>query len=135
MNGDTIASSTGVQNQYPCAIGCARGGRTASTSARVYGCAGSVRTVRALPSSTILPAFITATRIAAAPRRDSRPDGSYIVSGNLPVDDVAETVLFTAPIDRGYKAMAGIVIDQLRHIPCEGETVSLPYPQDRSCQC
>jgi putative hemolysin len=55
-----------------------------------------------------------------------QPDGSYIVSGNLPVDDVAETVAFTAPIDRGYKTMAGLVIDQLRHIPCEGETVNLP---------
>jgi putative hemolysin len=54
-------------------------------------------------------------------------DGSYFVSGNKPVDDVAETVPLTAPpTDRVYKTMAGLVIDRLRRIPCEGETIELP---------
>lgn len=53
-------------------------------------------------------------------------DGSCIVSGSEPVDDVAEIVPLTAPTARGYKTMAGLVIDRLRRIPCEGDTVDLP---------
>ena len=53
-------------------------------------------------------------------------DGSYLVSGNKPVDDVAEIIPLAAPRDRGYKTMAGLVIDRLRHIPWEGEKVDLP---------
>jgi CBS domain containing-hemolysin-like protein len=48
------------------------------------------------------------------------------VWGNLPVDDVAESIPFTAPVDRGCKTMADLVIDRFRRIPCEGETVDLP---------
>jgi len=53
-------------------------------------------------------------------------DGSYIVSGNQPVDDVAETLPLAVPSDRRYKTMAGFVIDRLRRIPHEGETIDLP---------
>jgi putative hemolysin len=53
-------------------------------------------------------------------------DGSYLVSGNKPVDDVAEIIPLTASTDRGYKTMAGLVIDRLRRIPYEGETIDLP---------
>jgi putative hemolysin len=56
----------------------------------------------------------------------AQADGSYLVSGNKPVDDVAETLPLAAPIDRGYKTMAGLVIDRLRRIPNEGETIDLP---------
>jgi len=56
----------------------------------------------------------------------SQADGSYIVSGSEPVDDVAEILPLAAPVDRGYKTMAGLVIDRLRRIPCEGDTVDLP---------
>jgi magnesium and cobalt exporter, CNNM family len=53
-------------------------------------------------------------------------DGSYLVSGNKPVDDVAEAIPLNAPTDRIYKTMAGLVIDRLRRIPYEGETIELP---------
>jgi putative hemolysin len=56
----------------------------------------------------------------------SEPDGSYIISGNLPVDDVVDTIPFTTPTDRGYKTTAGLVVDRLRRIPFAGETVDLP---------
>jgi putative hemolysin len=53
-------------------------------------------------------------------------DGSFLVSGNKPVDDVAEAVPLGALNDRDDKTMAGLVIDRLRRIPYEGETVDLP---------
>jgi putative hemolysin len=59
-------------------------------------------------------------------RLSPQADGSYLVSGNKPVDDVDEIIPLAAPSDRRYKTMAGLVIDRLRHIPCEGETVDLP---------
>lgn len=58
-------------------------------------------------------------------RYSSQADGSYLISRNKPVDGVAETVPLAAPTDRGYKTMAGLVIDRLRRIPCEGETIDL----------
>jgi len=53
-------------------------------------------------------------------------DGSYLVPGDKPVDDVAEALPLAAPIARGYKTMAGLVIDRLRRIPQEGEAIDLP---------
>jgi putative hemolysin len=53
-------------------------------------------------------------------------DGSYLVSGNKPVDDIAETIPLTLSTNRVYKTMAGLVIDRLRRIPYEGETIELP---------
>ena len=47
------------------------------------------------------------------------------MSGNKPVDDVAETIPIAVPSIRDYKTIAGLVIDRLRRIPREGETVEL----------
>ena len=53
-------------------------------------------------------------------------DGSCLVSGNKPVDDIVETISIAVPPDRHYKTMVGLLIDRLRRIPHEGETVDLP---------
>ena len=53
-------------------------------------------------------------------------DGSYIVPGNQPVDDCVEARILPAPAARGYKTMAGLVLDSLRRIPREGEMIDLP---------
>jgi putative hemolysin len=52
-------------------------------------------------------------------------DGSYIVPGGQPVDDIVEALLLPAPLVRNYKTMAGLVIDRLRRIPHEGEVIQL----------
>ncbi len=56
-------------------------------------------------------------------------DGSYLVPGEQPVDDIVEALLLPAPDARNYKTMAGLVIDRLRRLPLEGEVVELPTLQ------
>lgn len=53
-------------------------------------------------------------------------DGSYLVPGEQPVDDIVEALLLPAPVARHYKTMAGLVIDRLRRIPHQGEIIELP---------
>jgi putative hemolysin len=53
-------------------------------------------------------------------------DGSYLVCGDQPVDDIIEAQLLPAPVARNYKTMAGLIIDRLRRIPNEGEVVEFP---------
>jgi len=57
---------------------------------------------------------------------EQEADGSYLVPGDKPVDDVAEALPLAAPVARGYKTMAGLVIDRLRRIPQQGEAIDLP---------
>ena len=63
-----------------------------------------------------------------APSSELTPelDGSYLIAASQPVDDVAEVIALTEPINRRYKTMAGLVIDHLRRIPREGEALNLP---------
>jgi putative hemolysin len=63
------------------------------------------------------------------------PNGSYIISGNLPVGDVVETIPFTTPTDRGYKAMAGLVVDRLRRIPPQARRSICPLSRSRLSAC
>jgi putative hemolysin len=53
-------------------------------------------------------------------------DGTYLLSGDQPVDDIVEAQLLPAPVARSYKTMAGLVTDRLRRIPVEGEIIDLP---------
>jgi putative hemolysin len=53
-------------------------------------------------------------------------DGTYVVPGEQPVDDIVEALLLPAPLARNYKTMAGLVTDRLRRIPREGEVIELP---------
>jgi putative hemolysin len=50
-------------------------------------------------------------------------DGSYLVPGDQPVDDIVEAMLLPPPVARNYKTMAGLVIDRLRRLPHEGEVI------------
>lgn len=53
-------------------------------------------------------------------------DGSYLMSGSQPVDDITEALPLSAPVTRGYKTMAGYVIEHLKRLPREGEVIALP---------
>jgi putative hemolysin len=54
------------------------------------------------------------------------PDGSYLISALEPLDDLAEVFAINEPGTRNYKTLSGFVIDRLRRIPQEGETIDLP---------
>jgi putative hemolysin len=57
---------------------------------------------------------------------EPQSDGSYLVSAQKPLDDIAEVFAFDEPATRTYKTLGGLVIDRLRRIPREGETINLP---------
>lgn len=50
-----------------------------------------------------------------------RDDGSWLFSGALPADEMAERLGFDLPESRDYQTVAGFVLDALRHLPETGE--------------
>jgi putative hemolysin len=50
-----------------------------------------------------------------------RDDGSWLISGALPADELAETLGLTLPDERDYETAAGLALEQLRHLPETGE--------------
>jgi putative hemolysin len=54
-----------------------------------------------------------------------RDDGSWLFSGALPADEMADRLGFDLPDARDYETVAGFVLDQLRHLPETGETFTL----------
>jgi len=51
-----------------------------------------------------------------------RADGSYLVSGAMAIDALAERLGIRLSEDRDYATVAGHALSQLRHLPEEGET-------------
>jgi putative hemolysin len=60
------------------------------------------------------------TAEAEAVRRD---DGSWLLAGWMPADEMAEQLGVTLPSRRDYETVAGLVIGELHHLPETGETV------------
>ncbi len=59
----------------------------------------------------------------AGPAAVLRPDGSWLVDGLMPVDEVRERVPgIVLPAARGYSTLAGFVVAQLGRIPKVGDT-------------
>ncbi|WP_373487874.1 hemolysin family protein [Blastomonas sp.] len=56
-----------------------------------------------------------------APMITERADGSFLISGALPADALAEKLGIDLPEDRDYATAAGHVLHCLRHLPREGE--------------
>ncbi len=50
-----------------------------------------------------------------------RADGSWLLSGSLPADEMAERLGLDLPPSRDYQTVAGYILDQLRHLPDTGE--------------
>jgi putative hemolysin len=53
-----------------------------------------------------------------------REDGSWLVSGSLAADMLAERLDFRLDEERDYQTVAGLVLAELRHIPTVGESVA-----------
>lgn len=52
-----------------------------------------------------------------------RADGSWLLSGSMPVDEMAETIGLALPEQRAYETVAGFVLAHLQHLPKVGEQV------------
>ncbi len=61
-------------------------------------------------------------------RLRQRPDGSWIVSGLLRPDEVADATGLRLPEDEAYDTVAGLLIRELGRIPSRGDEVLVPLP-------
>jgi putative hemolysin len=59
----------------------------------------------------------------ADPYAVERADGSLLISGAMPVDEMADTLGIKLPESRAYETAAGFVLAYLQHIPKIGERV------------
>jgi putative hemolysin len=51
-----------------------------------------------------------------------RDDGSWLIAGSMPVDEMADRLFIALPPDRSYHTAAGLVLNQLGHLPAIGES-------------
>lgn len=65
--------------------------------------------------------FRSDSDIGTDPALVEREDGSYLVSGSMPADQLAEKLGIDLPEDRDYATAAGLVLAVLRHLPRVGE--------------
>lgn len=57
------------------------------------------------------------------PQAVERDDGSWLLAGSMPVDEMAEIIGLPLPASRSYETLAGFVLAQLQHLPAVGEWV------------
>lgn len=60
---------------------------------------------------------------AAEPEAIQRHDGSWLLAGWMPADEMAEQLGIALPEPRDYDTVAGLVIGELHHLPETGEAV------------
>jgi putative hemolysin len=51
-----------------------------------------------------------------------REDGSWLISGSMPADEMADRLSIVLPLDRSYHTAAGFVLSDLGHLPEIGES-------------
>ncbi len=57
------------------------------------------------------------------PNAVQRADGSWLLAGSMPVDEMAAQFGIALPAKRDYATVAGFVLAHLQHIPRTGETI------------
>jgi putative hemolysin len=57
------------------------------------------------------------------PEAVQREDGSWLIAGWMPVDEMAEVIGLKLPEKRSFETAAGLIIDLMRHLPQTGETI------------
>src|SRR5262245_52576041 len=51
-----------------------------------------------------------------------RPDGSWLLAGHLPADEMADHLIIALPEKRDYQTVGGFMLAHLGHLPTTGET-------------
>jgi putative hemolysin len=57
------------------------------------------------------------------PESVQRDDGSWLIAGWMPVDEMGELIGYKLPEKRSYETAAGLVIDLMRKLPQTGEVI------------
>jgi putative hemolysin len=71
----------------------------------------------------IAGAFRSDEAPGAEPEAVKRDDGSWLIAGWMPADEMADTLKVPLPEKRSYETVAGLVIEELQRIPATGEAV------------
>ncbi|WP_462119377.1 transporter associated domain-containing protein [Methylorubrum extorquens] len=59
------------------------------------------------------------------PEAIRREDGSWLLSGSMPVDEMADLLRITLPARREYQTVGGLVIASLQRLPSTGEATQI----------
>lgn len=59
----------------------------------------------------------------AAEEAVRREDGSWLIAGSMPADELADLLGITLPKRRSYETAAGLVVGELQHLPATGEAM------------
>ena len=62
---------------------------------------------------------------SSEPEARRRDDGSWLLTGRMPADEMAELLGILLPQSRDYETLAGLVIGELHHLPQTGEAVEV----------
>jgi putative hemolysin len=76
-------------------------------------------------NADILEAIVGASRTDEGPAElDAvrREDGSWLLSGSMAADEMAERLYIVIPQERQYHTAAGFALDRIGHLPAVGET-------------
>ncbi|TCL68179.1 hemolysin family protein [Rhizobium sp. BK251] len=79
-----------------------------------------------ITSGDILEAIVGVFREGASDEQAiaRRDDGSYLVSGWMPIDEFSDFMNFRLDDDVEYQTVAGLVLEELKHLPELGESFS-----------
>ncbi len=71
---------------------------------------------------------ITGTLLNAEPVEErhvvEREDGSYLIGGDTPIDELRELLSLNLPLDEGYNTVAGFALSRIKEMPQEGANFS-----------
>src|SRR5262245_48458844 len=59
---------------------------------------------------------------AVEPDVVQRDDGSSLIAGSMPADEMAERLAIAVPQERSYHTAAGFMLNELGHLPAVGES-------------
>jgi len=59
------------------------------------------------------------------PEAVRREDGSWLIAGWMPADELADLLYLTLPARRPYDTVAGLVLDELQRLPETGDTIDI----------
>ncbi len=59
------------------------------------------------------------------PEARQRADGSWLISGSMPADEMADLLYLELPARRGYDTVAGFLLDAFKRLPQMGDTVEI----------
>ena len=70
-------------------------------------------------SAAATPPIQPSSRQQISPARD---DGSLLIDGGCPVDELGDRLGILVPADHSYHTVAGFVLDQMKRLPRIGES-------------